>query len=179
MKSEKPAIGNRIIYLLIGLAGIFLMYSTVITTTRTIWLRSCGRETTGIVTKLNEEWQNVTTQNEAKVDDKVVTPERQESRLHYRAMVTVEAEDGTAEICSNRLEETPAYAVGTEVKVLYFPGKLNEGQIKDEIASTWTNLFTGLVGLLMFIATIGCGIVRKLLLIATVSKYFANRRNRM
>ena len=51
MKSEKPAIGNRIIYLLIGLAGIFLMYSTVMTTTRTIWLRSYGRETTGIVLK--------------------------------------------------------------------------------------------------------------------------------
>ena len=164
MKSEKPAIGNRIIYLLIGLAGIFLMYSTVITTTRTIWLRSCGRETTGIVTKLNEEWQNITIQDEVKVDRKVITPERQESRLHDRALVSVETEEGTAEINSSRLAVTPAYAVGSKVKVLYFPGKLDEGQIKDEIVSTWTNIFTGLVGLLMFVATIGRRLVRKLFL---------------
>jgi hypothetical protein len=179
MKSEKPTIGNRIVYLLIGLAGVFLMYSTVITTTRTLWLRSCGRETNGIVTKLNEEWQNITTQDEAKVDGKVITPERQESRLHYRALVSVETEEGTAEISSSRLEQTPAYSVGTEVKVLYFPGKIDEGQIKDEIVSTWTNIFTGLVGLLMFGATIGRRLMRKFFPIAFVSKYFANRRYRM
>jgi hypothetical protein len=176
MKSEKPAIGNRIIYLIIGLGGVFLMYSTVITTTRVLWLRSYGLKTNGMVTKLKEEWQNITIHDEVKVDDRVVTPERQESRRHYRALVTVETAEGTAEISSNRLEETPAYAVGTEVTVLYFPGKLEEGQIKDEIASSGTMIFTGLVGLLMFIATIGRGIARKLFPTAFFSKYFANRR---
>ncbi len=146
-----------------------LMYSTVITTTRTVWLRSFGRETTGVVTKLNEEWHNTTVQQEVKVYREVITPERQESRLHYRALVSVETEEGTAEIRSSRLEESPAYAVGTELKVLYFPGKLVEGQIKDELTSIWTSIFTGLVGMLMFVATIGSRFVKKFFPIAFFS----------
>ncbi len=66
-----------------------------------------------------------------------------------------------AKLRSSRLEMTPAYAVGTELKVVYFAGKLDEGQIKNEIMSTWTNLFTGLVGLLMIAAMLGLRLMKK------------------
>ncbi len=135
--------------------GLFFIIWAFHESLSAIQLRQRGRETFGVVTDIREEWHDVVVEDEVS-DDKgrVTRPERREPRLFYRSQITVKRERETAEIWATRIEQTPLYPLGSEVKVLYYPGRLREGKIESELLSHENNLVVACLGVMSLMLSV-------------------------
>ncbi|MCP4399401.1 MAG: hypothetical protein GY801_19140 [bacterium] len=123
-------------FLIVGIAIDSALYN--------VSLLLFGQNTYGTVNRQEEEWTRVKVQAETQSRSAVY-----EDRLVYFAIVEIKVDEGRFEIRASTAGGVPRYPTGSEVEVLYFSRRPEEGRITHEVQSPWGEFFLAFFGVVM------------------------------